>query len=429
MAEELNTVNPHYLERAIDLSNTHQICASEDIYDGNGMKLLSKGAALAPGMQEKLIRHKLRKPLETSLTVADGVTIDTVVEVATQLLDEMPSLQTFLNSTSSKQSPLEVLAQISLNNSMTTLLTMAHQSEEQRSFRHAVLVGLIATLLSIHSKLTRDEVLTVAHAGLLHDIGEMYLDPAYLKSGAHLKPEEWKFVVVHPKVGQMVLMESTPYPIKVARAVGEHHERMDGSGYPHQITNKQISLEGSMVATAETLGGIFMRPDNPLQRACLAMKIIPGEFSPKVVSAISSTVQSLDDQLATENIRSLTEQTPRLQALHKKMGDALAQCAEITTSPLAQKKPVQDAQQRALTRIQVIQRSLTSSGIGACLLEPHLAIIEAQPEILLELEVVSRELEWRLRDIARDLTLRLPKQDEEIRVLFAGLIETLDRLD
>ncbi|MDO9010049.1 MAG: hypothetical protein Q7U80_17665, partial [Thiobacillus sp.] len=89
------------------------------------------------------------------------------------------------------------------------------------------------------------------------------------------------------------------------------------------------------------------------------------------------------------------------------------------------------AQQRVSDRIAVIKRSLASSGVGACLLEADQDQMnnEMQPEILLEMEVVSRELEWRLRDISRDLFLHLPKQDEEVGTLFAGLVETLDKLD
>lgn len=106
--------------RAIDLGEHYQVCASEDIYDTKGVKLLAKGVALAPGMQERLIRHKLHKPLETSLSVADGVTIDRVMAVARQLLDELSPLQAFAGVVSTRNGTFEVLARISLNNSMTT---------------------------------------------------------------------------------------------------------------------------------------------------------------------------------------------------------------------------------------------------------------------------------------------------------------------
>lgn len=428
-SEDLKTVNPHYLGRAIDLGEHYQVYASEDIYDAKGMKLLAKGATLAPGMQERLIRHKLHKPLETCLNVVDGVTIDVVLDVARQLFDELPPLQACAGAASARDAPLEVLGRIGLNNSMTTLLTMSYKAEGQHHFKHTVLVGLIATLFAKRARLSNDEVLTVAHAGLLHDIGEMYLDPAYLKPGMHLKLEEWKHAVVHPKVGQMVLTELTAYPVKVARAVGEHHERLDGSGYPHRFATKQISREGGIVAIAEALGAIFMRPDNPLQRAFLALKIIPGEFAPEVISIVSMIAKSASNCLTAESVRTLADQTPRLKTLHQKLERVLAQCSAIAASPLAHRKSVQNARQRVSDRIEVIKRSLASSGVGACLLEPDQVVDDMRPEILLELEVVSRELEWRMRDIARDLVLHLPKQEAEISSLFADLVETLDKLD
>jgi len=424
--EGQSTVNPHYLERAIDLGERYDVCASEDIYDVQGMKLIAKGAKLAPGMQERLIRRKLRKPLEMTLSIADGVDIALVREMAEQLLDELPPLQACAAETATRRMLLDALGGIRLNSSMTTLLTMAYKSEGQRHFRHTVLVGLIAMVLADRAQLPRDDVLTIAHAGLLHDIGEMYLDPAYLRSDAHLKPEEWKHVIVHPKVGQMVLTEQTSYPPRVARAVGEHHERLDGSGYPHRHAGRQISREGSFVATAEMLGGIFMRPDNALQRACLALRIIPREFEAEVVSIVSRIVQATPQASRPGSVRSLAEQQPRLNTLHRTLEDALAKCAAIASSPQAQKKGVLDAQQRVADRIDVIWRSLASSGVGACLVEPQQVIDDSRPEILFELEVVSRELSWRLRDIARDLVVQLTQQDTATQALFAELVDTLD---
>ncbi len=425
---ELNNVNLHYLERVVDLSANYDVRVSEDIIDTNGMKLLAKGAKIAPGVQEKLIRHKLKKPLENSVALADGVTIDKVVEIAKQLLEEVAPLKALFDSAPSKIFPIDPISRISLNSSTITLLTMAYNSEGQRAFKHTVMVALISTILGIRSKCSSDEISTVAHAGLLHDVGEMYLAPEYLKSGAHLKPEDWKYVVVHPKVGRLVLQEFTTYPSQVARAVGEHHERLDGSGYPDQITGNKISREGAIVAAAEALGGIFMNPNSPLQRATMAMRIVSGEFAADLVSLISSTAQSNSFEVQSSKRKPLSELAPNLQKLHDKLLTAMRLCETIAASPVVKNKVAHNAQQQVIHRIQVIKRSLASSGVGSCLLEPHLVLSEVAPEILLELEVVSRELEWRLRDIARELFSCLYSQGYEVNGLFSELINALDIL-
>ncbi|MEQ1743297.1 MAG: HD domain-containing phosphohydrolase [Candidatus Nitrotoga sp.] len=425
---ELHNVNPHYLERVVDLNTSYDVSASEDIFDANGMKLLAKGAKIASGVQEKLIRHKLKKPLENSIALTDGVTIDKVVEIAKQLLEEVAPLKLLLDSAPSKIFPIDPISRISLNSSTITLLTMAYNSEGQRAFKHTVMVALISTILGIRSKCSSDEISTVAHAGLLHDVGEMYLAPEYLKSAAHLKPEDWKYVVVHPKVGQLVLQEFTTYPSKVARAVGEHHERLDGSGYPDQVIGNKISREGAIVAAAEALGGIFMNPNSPLQRATMAMRIVPGEFAADLVSLISSTAQSSSLEVQGSNRKPLSELAPNLQNLHDKLLNTMSLCETISVSPLVKNNVAYLALQQVVHRIQVIKRSLASSGVGSCLLEPHLVLSEVAPEILLELEVVSRELQWRLRDIARELFLRLYSQGYEVSGLFSELINALDIL-
>ena len=225
-----------------------------------------------------------------------------------------------------------------------------------------------------------------------------------------------------------MLQEFTTYPSKVARAVGEHHERLDGSGYPDQITGNKISCEGAIVAAAEALGGIFMNPNSPLQRATMAMRIVSGEFSADLVSLISSTAQSSFFEVPDSNRKPLSELAPNLQNLHDKLLNAMSLCETIAASPLVKNKVAHDAQQQVVHRIQVIKRSLASSGVGSYLLEPHLVLSEVAPEILLELEVVSRELEWRLRDIARELFLRLYSQGHEVSGLFSELINVLDIL-
>lgn len=114
----------------------------------------------------------------------------------------------------------------------------------------------------------------MALAGLLHDIGELYIDPQYLHSRNRLYPHEWRHVVVHPRIGQMLIEDLENYPATVAQAVFEHHERYDGSGYPRQISGAGISAADRVVAVAEMISGVFVNPEQPLQRAELALKCV-----------------------------------------------------------------------------------------------------------------------------------------------------------
>ena len=79
-------------------------------------------------------------------------------------------------------------------------------------------------------------------AGPLHDLGEMYIAPEFGEAEAdrELDALAYRQLVVHPHVGPLLVAQLTNYPGAVARAVAEHHERLDGSGYPHRLTGDRI---------------------------------------------------------------------------------------------------------------------------------------------------------------------------------------------
>jgi hypothetical protein len=74
-------VSPHYLDRVVATAQAHEVQASEDIIAGNGIKLLAKGARIDAGVRDRLLQHKLRRPLEECVLVTPGV-IPSPVELA-----------------------------------------------------------------------------------------------------------------------------------------------------------------------------------------------------------------------------------------------------------------------------------------------------------------------------------------------------------
>ena len=92
----LTSVNEHLLDNVMKLTASTEVTALEDIYDERGTKLLAKGAGITPALKERLIRHKLRKPLEASLLVAEGVTSASVLARAEHLMEEVPALKVFM---------------------------------------------------------------------------------------------------------------------------------------------------------------------------------------------------------------------------------------------------------------------------------------------------------------------------------------------
>ena len=106
----------------------------------------------------------------------------------------------------------------------------------------------------------------------LHDIGEVYVDPACLDYTKALDVAGHKNLIVHPRVGQMLLATLTDYPMAVARAIAEHHERLDRSGYPARLDGDEISSLGKVLAIVEAVLGSLSTTHAPLTRASFALR-------------------------------------------------------------------------------------------------------------------------------------------------------------
>lgn len=416
----LVSVNEHCLDNVMKLAETTKVTASEDVYDANGTKLLAKGAGITPALKERLVRHKLRKPLETSLSVADGMTPETVLAEAQRLLEEIPALRVFMGD--KQVSIFETLSQLQLHPVAALLLAVAEKSREG-AFRHGVLVAMVAVSLGAHQKLAHNDRGMLALAGLLHDIGELYIHPDYLQHQRELKPEEWKHVAAHPRIGQIVLDDLTDYPRKVIDAIAEHHERLDGSGYPRQLSGQQISPIAQILSMAETLSGIIVSRDDALVRSCLALKCIPGEYPSSLISVVSALRRDYaGDPIPADTTEAQTHPT---HAVAKTLARAFAECEKITLTP-SHPPAIANFLLHVKTRLAGLRQALKATGIEECLDNGMAAIDQKDREILLEIEVVGQEIGWRLRDIARDLYFRLSDSAPESTPTFADLIEILD---
>ena len=419
----LTSVNAHLLDNVMKLTTSTEVTASEDIYDAHGTKLLSKGAGITPALTERLLRHKLRKPLEASLLVADGVTPDSVMAEATLLMEAVPALKVFMGE--KQDYVFETLSQVSFHPPAALLLSIANKGREGL-YRHGVLVTLIAISLGAHQKLARSDLVMLALASLLHDIGELYIDPDYINTQRILKPEEWKHVAAHPRIGQLVLSELTDYPDTVLDAVACHHERLDGSGYPRQLSGKKISPLAQILSMSETLSGIIVCKDDVLVRSCLALKCIPGEHSRDLISVVSALRRDYAGKSFPAG-KPVTQTTPNTHGVAMALASAVTECEKIAQNP-SLLPAVLSLLHHAENRLAGLRQALKATGVEECIDENgHMvASTHEDHEIFLEIEVVGHEIGWRLRDIARDLYLRLSERTPTAIPIFSKLIKILD---
>jgi HD-GYP domain-containing protein (c-di-GMP phosphodiesterase class II) len=393
-----STVNQHYLDKVMDLAEEMPVIATDDIFDARGNKLLAKGAKVSRNLQEKLILHKLTKPIEASLCVSGGVDARMLVKTAERLIAENAALAALVEVSQGKgPSPLALLAPLQFGNAITMMLTIVERGGKA-ALDHAVTVAVASACLAKAMKLTPEQQQTCTLAGLLHDIGELYVDPAFLAPDRRLLPHEWAHLVVHPKTGQMLIDELENCSKEVGRAVAESHERLDGTGYPRRLSAPSLSQCGQVVAAAEAISAL-LHDDHPLERAELALKLMTREHDRCFLAAVSQAKQHL--RASKREPYETTETICRVELYGRvvaAIGIADALCDKGQLSPA-----MREAVSNAGSRLRTIQRAAISSGLDMELLPEGTEGFDGL--VVFEHKVATREINWRLRDLARDFAM------------------------
>jgi response regulator RpfG family c-di-GMP phosphodiesterase len=405
------TANPHALATILEASETKHIIASSDIFDVSGIKLWARDMPVSSALQRKLLDRKLRNPLESCLMAEDGVTAQTLVQATQALVEHDSPLASLLRPHAAKM-VLEV-AHLPLH-SVAQLLLTAGQASRPDSFDHAVQgMALSGALMIAHGGNTA-EIRLAMLCGLLHDLGEMYIDPHYGEADADrtLDFRSYQQLVVHPHVGQLLIAQLTNYPAVLARAIGEHHERLDGTGYPHGLQRDAVSPLGRMLAVAEAALAA-LRSDRPsLSRISVALRVVPGEHDLNWAGHFADAAQVQPELQAPLGVDEIAVRLSRL--------DAALQTALETATVLAA-----SAESNALKSAMALAQHLLGrlrTGWNASGLWSTASVADQDAA---EVQAVEAELSFRLHSIERATRLRageLPQQDaHRLNLLCDGL--------
>jgi uncharacterized protein (UPF0212 family) len=398
------------LNKGLALSEEMSVTATEDIYDVNGMKLLAKGAPVSPRLQERLIVHRLKKPIESCIAVEDGIDGRTLAACAAQACEESAALSAIVAACGVTPAAIEgAFGRLAFGPAMTMMLTMFERNG-QRALRHAAEVATLALAFAAHARMSPDALQAACMAGVLHDIGELYVDPALINASHVLTPEEWSHVIVHPHIGRLLIQDLETCPAAVGIAVSEHHERLNGTGYPRAMIAGQSSAIGQLLAGAELISGI-LHASNPLERIALALKIVNGEHPRMIASVVSRAIQGAGNRAI--EVGAIDVSDDDIAALAARMATAAELATGLARGPLGPKHA--DVVMRARERLGIVQRAFMATG-----LDMRIAALEgAAPDHyeLFESQLALREINWRLRDLGRDLAIQLGPAQTSVKGL------------
>lgn len=407
VAADFSCANPHALATILEASQTQSIIAARDIFDISGTKLWARDLPVSDALQRKLLDRKLREPLESCLKAENGVTAHTLVKAVEALLDQDTPLSALLHAHT--DALVREAARLPLHPVAQLLLTAARTSRPA-TYQHAIQAMALNGALMLAQGGRADDLRTAMWCGLLHDLGEMYIGPKFGEADAErtLDVLSYQQLVVHPHVGQLLIAQLTDYPADVVRAIAEHHERLDGSGYPHCLHGDLLSMHGRLLAVTESTLATLAEPAAALARASVALRVVPGEYDLRWVGLITQIVRQQPAPMAS---RTAEELQARLAKLAEVMHDASAATAALRREAMS--SALKDALTLTEHLLARLYRGLMTSGLWS--VDPV-----AAPDAV-EVEAVETELRFRLRRIERAVRLR------------AGLLtdedgERLDRL-
>ena len=168
-------------------------------------------------------------------------------------------------------------------------LVSALERRDPYTAGHQKRVTNLASAIAKEMVLSKKQTNGLRFAGLIHDVGKIQIPTEILIKPDNLSDIEFVMIKMHPQVGYEIV-EAIEFPYPVAQVILQHHERMDGSGYPAGLSGKDILLEARILAVADVVEAMSShRPYRPALGTDKAMEEISQNkgvlYDPKVVDA------------------------------------------------------------------------------------------------------------------------------------------------
>ncbi len=144
---------------------------------------------------------------------------------------------------------------------------------------HSVNVCLLVAAFGQFLGLTKDQIAQIGLGGLLHDVGKRNLPAAVLRKPSKLEDDEWALIRNHPTEGFQMLRQSGRLPAESLKMVYQHHENIDGSGYPRGLTGEHIASQSQIIRIIDAYDAITSeRVYKPASSPGDAIKLIVQEM-------------------------------------------------------------------------------------------------------------------------------------------------------
>lgn len=162
----------------------------------------------------------------------------------------------------------EFIDEVKLERDILTQMRLLKKKDDY-TFNHSLGVSTLAISLGKWLKYSSEEIEELAIAGLFHDIGKLKISDDIINKPSNLTEEEFNIIKKHPFYSYQMLAETGKFSDDVLLGVLQHHEKMNGTGYPNKVTGDRIHRYARIIAICDiyhalTSRRVYRDRENPL---------------------------------------------------------------------------------------------------------------------------------------------------------------------
>ena len=226
-----------------------------EIYDEAGHILIPKGVMLTEAYLKRLAKFNF-----DGIYVDDFITNDIVIEPVISPELRAESMEYIKNGDidgcmgAAARIVNEILAKDVISFDLMDIRT-----SDNYTYAHSVNVAVLSCVVGMGMKLEEDDLVNLAIAGLLHDIGKAKLPQDILNKPTRLTKEEFEIVKSHPMLSHQIIASRLDIDDDVKIAIMSHHENIDGSGYPNHVEGHKLNLYSKILRVADNYDALISR--------------------------------------------------------------------------------------------------------------------------------------------------------------------------
>lgn len=253
-------------------TNTLQagVILGKPVYNENGQVLISNGVPLTDRMIRRLLEMDITyvyiddpktKDIESPKTISEKTrkeAIQAIEETFHVMHNEKELNKAFaFNKIGKKFTSLirNILRDVKSNKDVITLLSDVY-SYDNYIFSHSLNVTIYTLALGLELKLNDKQLEEIGIGAILHDVGKMIVPLEILTKPGRLNDQEFDAIKMHAEDGFKILRKIPNIPLVAAHCAYQHHERLDGSGYPRGLVGNDIHYYSRILAVTDVFDAV-----------------------------------------------------------------------------------------------------------------------------------------------------------------------------